>query len=136
MLDKKVSRLIIIPDDLLLQFSFDILFYKKASSGMPFPYLIRKYSISTAYSNQLLFQTNLLKNKKQPDNLFGGFGLEYNDLTLQNLNASINTQDSSKGSRGLNKLFYSDDEVQEIRKLLNGKAWINENATKSNCFSH
>ena len=135
-LTEKVTRLIIIPDDYLLQFSFDNLFYEEAKEGTPFPYLIKKYAISTPYSNQLLFKSDLLKNKKQPNKLFGGFGLEYNNFTLQGLENFRNIRNSINDNGQLGKLFYSDDEVQEVADLLNGKAWLNEDATKSNFLKH
>lgn len=133
-LDEKVSRLIIIPDDLLLSFSFDNMLYEKSQRGAPFPYLLKRYAISIAYSNQLLFSDDILKNKKQPDNLFAGFGLEYNDFTLEGLNLLSSMRNSSSANMETGKLIYSDDEVLEIAALLKGKgkSWVNEAATKSN----
>jgi len=135
-IDKKVSRLILIPDDLLLQFSFDNLFYEAANAGVSFPYLIKKYATSTIYSNQLLFKSDFLKHRNQPNKLFAGFGLEYNDYTLEGLELISSIRNGTNANSETGKLIYSDDEVQEIADFLKGKAWINKAATKNNFLKH
>ncbi len=131
-LGQSIDRLIIIPDGLLLQISFDNLFYKKAKKGESFPYIIRKYAVATAYSNQLLFQSYLLEKLDRPDRIYAGFGLEYSKKRLEDIQSISGFREGPGSNDELAKLIYSDDEVQEIANLLNGTVWINEEATKSN----
>ena len=124
-LEEGIERLQIIPDDLLLQISFDVLPFEKmeTTNRTALPYLIKKYAIGSAYSGQLLSTS---RKQKPGLSLFAGFGLEYDDFTL----AGIKGIDSlTNGSLG--KLLYSDDEVLEIAELLEGDVWVNAQASKS-----
>ena len=132
-----VNRLIIIPDDYLMQISFDVLTYEPLDPSIKkwsdeIPYLIKKYAISYAYNNQLLFDNNFENKVKQSiKGGYVGFGLEYDDYTLNALSAE---QDEIEESlrRGMGKLFYSDDEVRESAVIFDGQAFINEKAIKEN----
>ncbi|NUN99570.1 MAG: CHAT domain-containing protein [Saprospiraceae bacterium] len=132
-LDPKIKRLIIIPDNLLLQLSFDVLPAQpiaENAGGNP-PYLIKKFALSTAYSNQLIFSDRARTRLERKVELYGGFGLEYDDFTLEGFKSLNVPGDSILKKRSAGKLPNSDDEVAEIADLLNGDAWINQKATKT-----
>lgn len=120
-----IDHLVIIPDGVLLQLPFDVL----VQDSNPSPsYLLRKYSISYAYSNQLLFKPE----KQHPAlRVFAGYGLEYDDYTLAGLATYVDSSAINLPlTRALGKLQYSDDEVQEIAALLTGEQWTNDAATR------
>ena len=127
-----IKRIIVIPNDKLLQVSFDNMLYKPAreTDWGELPFLIKEYAISAAYSSQLLFQPALIERAKKAEQLFGGFGLEYDDLTLKGIDLLGFKKSTWSESRNIGKLVYSDDEVLEIANLLNGAAWVNKQATK------
>lgn len=134
-LNPATKRLIIIPDNLLLQLSFDVLPSQTIVAGdeKNLPYLIKKYAISISYSNQLIFGE---KAKQRKSKRYGGFGLEYDDFTLDGFKSLNVPGDSVLKKRSAGRLPNSDDEVAEIAALLNGDAWINEKATKSAFNAH
>ncbi|MDZ4680802.1 MAG: CHAT domain-containing tetratricopeptide repeat protein [Saprospiraceae bacterium] len=134
-LNPAINRLIIIPDNLLLQLSFDVLPYQVIApgDGENLPYLIKKYAISISYSNQLIFGE---KVKRRRAKRYGGFGLEYDDFTLEGFKSLNIPGDSVLKKRSAGRLPNSDDEVAEIADLLNGDAWINEKATKSAFYAN
>lgn len=123
-----INHLIIIPDGILMQLPFDVLLQEENTS-IP-KYLIRGYSISYAYSNQLLFGQ---KKQNKATRIFAGFGLEYDQYTLDDLEGyMVDTPIASLPlSRALGKLQYSDDEIREIAKLLDGDQWLNADATRN-----
>jgi len=132
-LDPKIKRLIVIPDNLLLQLSFDVLPFQPitGSNGGNLPYLIKKFAVSTAYSNQLIFSDKARARLERKVELYGGFGLEYDDFTLEGFKSLNVPGDSALKKRSAGRLPNSDDEVAEIADLLNGDAWINQKATKT-----
>ncbi len=91
-------------------------------------YLLKDYAISYAYSNRLLFDQS---KKRKAKHTFAGFGLEYDDYTLADLETYVdNPLASLPLSRALGHLEFSDDEVKEIAGLLGGEEWINAAATR------
>ncbi|MEO1514034.1 MAG: CHAT domain-containing tetratricopeptide repeat protein [Bacteroidota bacterium] len=130
--NNQIRRLLIIPDQLLLQISFDVLLTSKTKpKRIPKPYLIRRYAISYAYSNQLAFDKTASDRVQQAIERFIGFGLEYDDYTLEGVNGLKKSNgDSLLPERSIGRLIYSDDEVAEIADLFNGKTWLNQDATK------
>ncbi len=122
----KIQQLIFIPDGPLLQLSFDVLITAPTET-VP-NYLLKKFPISYAYSNRLLFDNTQRENAPKT---FAGFGLEYDDFTLEDLATFVNNPMSSLPlSRALGPLQFSDDEIKEISELLDGQIWINEAATR------
>lgn len=124
LLDPNSNALVIIPDGALMEISFDILSSQKDKVH----YLLEDYAVSYAYSSQLL------KVNRQPKevDIFAGFGLEYDDYTLEALTQETGIQRTVAMNdlvRNLGKLIYSDDEISEIATLLEGKQWLNEAAT-------
>lgn len=131
---EKIKRLQFIPDGDLLLLSFDFLWTEnpKEWTNPKAPYLLQQYAISTAYSNQLLFDRRKQRQMRRELKDFGGFGLEYDPVTLEALNQyDAFKNDSIWLNRSVGKLVYSDDEVKEIAALFGnkGQIWLNEAAT-------
>ncbi|NRB53019.1 MAG: CHAT domain-containing protein [Saprospiraceae bacterium] len=130
----KIKRLKIIPDELLLQFPFDLLLTEPTDKGLQArkaPYLIRKYALSYSYSNQLTFADRRTRRRVQKARSgFAGFGLEYDDFTLKGLQGTgLDKLDGE--NREMGRLKYSDDEILAAAKILDGETWINQEATKA-----
>ena len=130
----KVKRLKIIPDDVLLQFPFDLLLTEPTDKGLQArtaPYLLRKYALSYSYSNQLAFADRRTKRRIQRARAgFAGFGLEYDAFTLKGLQGT--GLDKLEGeNREMGRLKYSDDEVLAAAQILGGNTWVNQEATKA-----
>ncbi len=129
-LTSAITKLVIIPDGMLLPLPFDILITDDQQPA----YLLERFNLSYAYSSQLLQHKN---RRVQAPQSFAGFGLEYDDYTLAAINSS--TADSLMAfppNRALGKLHYSEDEVQEIARLLGGEQWLNVGATRANFEQH
>lgn len=130
----KWKRLKIIPDDVLLQFPFELLLTEPTTKGLQArtaPYLLREYALSYSYSNQLAFADRRTKRKiRRARSGFAGFGLEYDDFTLNGLQGTGLEQVEGE-NREMGRLKYSDDEVLAAAEILGGQSWINQAATKA-----
>lgn len=130
----QVKRLKIIPDEVLLQFPFDLLLTEPTNQGLQArtaPYLIRKFALSYSYSNQLAFADRPTRRRiKKARSGFAGFGLEYDDFTLKGLQGT-GLERVEGEHREMGRLKYSDDEVLAAAEILGGQTWINQEATKS-----
>jgi CHAT domain-containing protein/Flp pilus assembly protein TadD len=135
--DVSINRLFIIPDGELLQIAFDALLYEPTTTweGKDNPYLLRRYATTQAYSNRLLFDGQAGARTKGYAGEYLGFGIEYDDYTLDELEKLAGTPDSLIQKRAAGKLPYSDDEVLEIADILNGTAIVNRAATKQQFFA-
>jgi CHAT domain-containing protein len=126
--DLKINKLRFVPDSYLAYLPFELLTTHAATTwkGNTVPYLLKDYAVSYAYA---------LRQDKEAVNRFnntdfGGFGIEYDDATLSQLNGISATELASRGGK-LSRLVFADDEVKDIYKLLgNGKMWLNVDATK------
>ncbi|MEZ5042488.1 MAG: CHAT domain-containing protein [Saprospiraceae bacterium] len=129
-----ITRLKIIPDDVLLQLPFDVLLTAPTTAGLnarTAPYVIKQFAISYGYSNQLAFDgKRTLKRIKKAAARFGGFGLAYDDFTLKGLLGSGLEQMNGE-NREMGRLKYSDDEVIDAARILGGETWVNKQATKA-----
>lgn len=130
-----VNRLILIPDDILLQISFDALLTMPYSiakwNDLEIPYLIQEYALGQAYSNRLAFDTKSRERIMQAENQFLGFGLEYDSLSLEYLmQLDIIKKDATIKNRMSGRLHFSDDEIREIFVHVEGDTFINQAATK------
>ncbi|MEO1260830.1 MAG: CHAT domain-containing tetratricopeptide repeat protein [Bacteroidota bacterium] len=146
-----ITSIIIVPDGQLGYLSFDALLTRPANNwkAKNTPYLIKEYAVSYAYATQFLFQSKN-KNRGNVKYHFAGFGLEYDERTLnaveppQAVPVDLRTTRSPSGEvrgeenlRGaLGKLPHSAREVADITQLLGGRSWLNEAATKSNFLQH
>ncbi len=132
-----INRLRIIPDGILNYLPFEMLLTNNNATdwkGNKTPFLLRDYAVSYAYSARLLDD-----NERTDGRHFGGFGIEYDDKTLERIAADSTLPRSSKAptfaARGntLAHLTFADDEVRNIGKLLiNPKIFLNSEATKAN----
>lgn len=131
--DNTTQRLIIIPDGLLNLISFEGLLTRQQSEwlGRENAYLLNNYAVRYLYANHFL-QDRLEKERARIRSIYAGFGLEYDEYTLQGLQEYAPQKvDTAWMKRAVGKLYYSDDEVKEVNALLGGKAWLNERATKA-----
>ncbi|WP_020536623.1 CHAT domain-containing protein [Lewinella cohaerens] len=140
--DRK-NRLVVIPDGLLNYLSFEALLYKdidqmNGAEG----FLIEKYAFSYAYSSKLLLEEEYYPRSAEKG--FVGFGMEYDDATLDYLKEIDYTKieeidttftlpcgftlDTTR--RYLGKLAFSDNEVRDIVAITEGDSWLNEQVTK------
>ncbi|HMQ59705.1 MAG TPA: CHAT domain-containing protein [Flavilitoribacter sp.] len=130
------QKLVIIPDEELLTITFDALLTAPVAADQTqnLPYLLKDYSIRYIYANRLLPATSKLnRQRKKASRLFAGFGLEYDDFTLNGLEKVLGFPlDSLFANRFAGKLEYSDDEVMEVANLLGGQSWVNNQATLQN----
>lgn len=130
-LDSTITRLTFIPDEELLSLSFDVLPYRVMTNedrNRP-PYLIRKWATSLAYSNRLLFDSDLKQRFKNYQKKFGGFALDYKNFGQKkwNLPDSLYLQ-----NRDMDELPYSVREIRQAGSLYKNTAvFINEQATRS-----
>lgn len=133
-LPPNIQHLIIIPDGTLNYIPFEIL--GKNSSARDFksyPYLLKNFSISYAVSANLWLEqakdNRNLTTQRSSLNLFAGFAPSYNSSdTLSSISSrtrSLLVRDEQYEIPGAAL------EVQEIAKLLNGKTWLGEAATKN-----
>jgi len=133
---EEVNRLFIIPDAKIMQISFDVLIAdetQELSSNdwtNPLPYLLRDYALSYVYSNQLLFDQEKNNRLKFSRSSYLGFGLEYDDFTLDGVKDLQPTEIDTSLTRGMGKLVYSADEIKESSSIMKGKYYLNEKATK------
>lgn len=133
-----IKRLMIVPDDILLQVSFETFFTEllpaesKVQWTDKLPFLLRNYAVSYAYSNKLIFESSVNSRLEKAKNSYVGFGLEYDDYTLEAIKYIQPAQELPQMFRGIGKLMYSDDEVLESAEIMGGKTYINEKATKAN----
>ncbi len=133
--DKKPGKLIIIPDDELLTIPFEALLTAPAGQyeGKKPPFLLKDYSIRYVYSNRLIAPGSGSRQRKKAAKRFAGFGLEYDDFTLNGVEKVMGFPlDSVFLSRTAGKLEYSDDEVLEVAGILDGQTWVNGEATLHN----
>ena len=125
-----LNRLQIIPDGPLNLFAFESLLREQQDNweGKNNSFLIKDYAISYLYSNQFL-EAKTVKSKASKS--YAGFGLEYDDFTLEGLKKyTANAPTELLTMRSIGRLSFSDDEIQEAAELWQGKAWVNETATK------
>ncbi|MCB0635589.1 MAG: CHAT domain-containing protein, partial [Lewinella sp.] len=141
------ERLLIIPDGLLNFIAFEALLYEPiAHLNGAEGFLLERYACAYAYSSQLVV-TPPPGRPSLAEELFAGFGLEYDDQTLQYLaeyGLGKGKVDSLPPlpcgiidtSRYLGKLSFSDEEARDIAALLHGDAWLNQEVTKKTFLDH
>jgi CHAT domain-containing protein/tetratricopeptide (TPR) repeat protein len=117
----KIERLRIIPDGAISYIPFEMLLTEDAASwrGDNTPWLLKRMAVSYAYSNRLLDAEN--NGKTEGD--FGGYGISYE------ANKFFFSEAEKKNDK-ITPLKYTVEEVNNIHSMLNGKAWIDQSATK------
>lgn len=133
------NRLLIVPDGILNYLSFECLLQQSTDNWLDRKaFLVHDFAVRYAYYADLL----LANDDAQEGNRFLGFGTEYNDATLEELNVaeqdSISNPDLQGAIRGknLSKLLFADDEVLDVAELTDGQSFVNEQATKANFLRH
>ncbi|MFM2267106.1 MAG: hypothetical protein RL757_547 [Bacteroidota bacterium] len=135
---KPIRRLRIVADGALGYIPFDALLTEPPRqenwSKANIPYALNRFAISYLWSNTLLATPPV--SNPIPE-IFGGFGIEYDDQTLNNFQKDSLLPNEIRGgsTRGgnLTRLEFADDEVKKIFELLKGKGniWLNGMAKKS-----
>ncbi|MFK8101736.1 MAG: CHAT domain-containing protein [Saprospiraceae bacterium] len=123
-----LRRLFIIPDGALLRISFDPLLTEPVATwkNKTNPYVIKKYAISYAYTNQLLFAEDKTVAKNDLE-LFGGFALDYRDSLAPE---ALGFNGGKSYKRNLGVLENAPEEVKTIAELLDGSEFTNEEVSK------
>ncbi|MEL7422134.1 MAG: CHAT domain-containing protein [Bacteroidota bacterium] len=137
---QSINRLIIIPDRLLHLVTFETLLERPVErlEGAQ-ALLLKRFAIS--YLPSIRHLVTPLKNKRKNDGSFLGFGLEYDDATLNYLSdAGFGKKESSQPislpcrisepERSLGKLAYADDEILRVKEQIGGEARVNQQAIK------
>ena len=130
------KKLIIVPDDFLAQFSFGTLLYEdiKEQNFAALPYLGTKYTVSYAYSSSLLI--NVLSDPKKRGNDFAGFAPSYDKVDYGDIDSAAHPIAALVVRSGNLPLPGAIKEVNLISKLMDGKSWINDEATETNFKKH
>jgi len=125
-IDKKIKTLIIIPDNILATFPFEVLLTNKVDNSTEFkklPYLIRDYAISYTYSATLFDHTFTKRKSKTVEitplndwlafapvfNKENNTGLLHETQELQKRLTNINNDTSAAGKR-----FFAGDCIAEL----------------------
>jgi CHAT domain-containing protein len=131
----KAQRLIIIPDDFLAQFNFGTLLTSDANDGdyTNLSYLNNRYVVSYAYSAALLDDKN---NRKSNNDNFAGFAPSYlsNDYSL--LDSTEHPSTALAMRSGNFALPGAAEEIRILSDMMNGRSWINDEATETNFKKH
>jgi CHAT domain-containing protein/tetratricopeptide (TPR) repeat protein len=117
----KIERLRIIPDGAISYIPFEMLLTEDATSwrGENTPWLLKRMAVSYAYSNRLLE----VEKSGNMEGSFGGYGISYE------ANKFFFSEGEKKNDK-ITPLKYTVEEVNNIQSMLNGKAWIDQSATK------
>ncbi len=142
LVDENIRRLIFVPDGLLHYLAFESLVTRARSviRGSA-DFLLEQYACSYLYSPYFLIHP-IASQSIDPKRPFGGFGMEYDEITLSYLDTVLTKKNATPSqtslpcttyeqTRRFGKLFYSDDEVRTIADLLDGDLWLNEQVTKA-----
>ncbi len=135
-LDGKSSatKLIIIPDGKLAQFSFGSLINQKATGKNPdyknLHYLSKEFQISYAYSSSLTNEVFVVR--KKPKNVFAGFAPSYAGNQYANLDTLKHPMTYLAMRSGYLPLPGAADEVKSISQFMKGDAWLSNEATETN----
>lgn len=125
-----ITDLTIVPDGILHTIPFQVLARKKSDSWTNIDHtVIKKYAIGYHYFCKMALNPT---EKHEAHNDFISFGLELDAQTDAENNINHTLANNSLRSNSGSKLTFADDEALQLAKLMNGKSWINEKATKSN----
>ena len=132
---KEIDRLIIIPDDYLLNIPFsamitDSSYASKEQPRLDMPYLINDYSVSVAYSNKYIFP----KRNPMPrsfDKEYLGFGIEYGAESIENMDRLDSSKVDINVRSQMGTLSYAAEEIKESASIFGGSAILNKEATKT-----
>ena len=132
-IDPSVTKLIIIPDDRLSQFSFGTLISKKPSGNIPdyknLDYLSKRFRINYVYSSSLV---NDAFTHKKPKLSFAGFAPTYKGNQFANIDSLAHPLTQLVVRSGNLPLAGAAEEVKSISQLMGGDSFINQEATETN----
>lgn len=139
---QNINRLIFIPDGLLHFVSFESLLSRPVQQlADTDAFVLMQFACSYHYSPYFLVHP-MTPNKATNTHTFGGFGMEYDDYTLEYLAEVFALEkteaigdnappcDQIDTTRKLGKLYYSDDEVLAIANIMEGDYWLDGDVTK------
>jgi CHAT domain-containing protein len=122
---KDINRLRIVPDGILGYLPFNLLLTDSAVSWQANesykpPFLINDFAISYDYSRELMFASTFYRAlpNKLSNHRLGGFGIEYDDLTLSWMRIA---------GKKLEKLDNSPREVVEVKAQVGGDVFTDRN---------
>lgn len=132
----KTERLIIIPDEFLAQLNFGTLLYDgiKGSDFASYPYLNSGYIVSYAYTTAHLNEAIGTKRNASYD--FAGFAPSYKQYDYVGVDSIMHPMVGPVVRSGSLPLPGAIEEVNIIRNLMDGKSWLNEEATETNFKKH
>jgi CHAT domain-containing protein len=124
-----IKQLTIAPDGVLSYLPFELL-VKNDAAPIDFrkvDYLLKQYTISYAYSANLLLEQKRAK-KDKPSQLFAGFASKYDNKdtlnTVADISRAVLTRDNAYELKG------AKEEVAVISQIMNGKAFSDGAATE------
>lgn len=125
------QKIIIIPDDFLAQFNFGTLLYEdvKDKNYGAFPYVSNRYVISYAYS--AAFPGDAVHHGRR-SNEFAGFAPSYEQADYKQIDSTQHPMAALVVRTGNLPLPGAALEVDMISKMMNGRSWMNEDATETN----
>jgi CHAT domain-containing protein len=136
-IDASVTKLIIIPDDRLAQFSFGTLLRTKPSGTNPdyknLDYLSKQFQISYVYSSALMAEAF---KRKKPNYSFAGFAPTYKGNQFANIDSLAHPMAQLVVRSGNLPLAGAAEEVKSISQLMDGDSFINQEATETNFKLH
>jgi CHAT domain-containing protein len=130
-----LTKLIIVPDGKLGQFSFGSLITNEAQTKNPdyknLNYLSTQFEISCAYSASL---TNNVKvtTRRKPTNLFAGFAPSYSGNQFANMDTLKHPMTYLVMRSGNLPLPGAIEEVKLISQFMEGDSWLSRDATETN----
>jgi len=133
-----ITKLIIIPDDMLAQFNFGTLLTKRISEKTfdykNLEYLTKHCQISYAYSSALINDAPL--KRKNPKYVFAGFAPSYTGNQFIDLDTVVHPIAHLVVRSGNLPLPGAAEEVRLISQFMGGDSWVNQEATESNFKTH
>jgi CHAT domain-containing protein len=129
-----LSKLVIIPDGRLAQFSFGSLISSQAQGKNPvykqLTYLSNQFQISYAYSSSLITENSIAG--KNPKNLFAGFAPSYSGNQFAHLDTLKHPMTYLAMRSGNLPLPGAAEEVKLISQFMKGDSFLNTEATETN----
>jgi CHAT domain-containing protein len=133
MIPETTQKLIVIPDDFLAQLNFGTILCDDNIDRdyARLPYLAHRNTISYAYSSAFLGEST-----RNVINTFAGFAPSYDQTDYTNVDSGLHPMAALVVRSGNLPLPGATEEVSAISKLMQGKSWINEDATETNFKKH
>lgn len=132
--ESTIQKLIILPDDVLAQLNFGTLITKDPGNENPdyktVEYLTKKYQVSYAYSAAFIKNERL--RLSQSTDGFAGFAPSYSDNPFGDMDTIMHPLAYLVMRNGNLALPGAEEEVKSISAFMNGKSWLNTEASETN----